>query len=482
MRLIIVEDEQMIRKGIEKHVQWKNLGINEVYTAENAEIGLKICKEKQVEVVISDICMPGMNGIELCRQYREILPECQIIFISGYSEKEYLKAAISLGAVSYVDKPIELRELSAAVKKAVSNIYHGRQRFDGILCLLTFEKEERKGKLDLLNNFKLFCACILKFRKTVTDAAAMANKVKSVAKDNGCKAYLDFIGERSYVVLLCWKERMSDDYCILQRLWEKLRQELKEDLFFAGGSFTEHADLLYDSYGKAVQSLDTLAYKDWNNCICSEKPDAYYDGGMSIAEKATFQKAALNKNLPEIRKLLMGWKMYFLEMQTAMTFSVRNVYYTLHSILCSHEVDTKDKFWEKLDTINEMNDTLWGLVGRIDQKEIEKSNLYVEKTKKYMWSHLQEKELSIQILADEVHLTPAYLSSLFKKITGVTIGQYLMQVRLEKAQELLKNPEYKIYQISEMVGYEDSNYFGKMFRKQIGMLPKEYRDSVFSKG
>ncbi len=124
LNLLIVEDEQVIRNGLEKHVPWQELGIDRVFTAENAECGLRICQDHRPDIVVSDIKMPGMNGVELCKCIREKFPQCQIIFISGYSDKEYLKAAITLGAVSYVEKPIDIKELSGAVKQAVER---GRQ-------------------------------------------------------------------------------------------------------------------------------------------------------------------------------------------------------------------------------------------------------------------------------------------------------------------------------------------------------------------
>ena len=85
--------------------------------------------------------------------------------------------------------------------------------------------------------------------------------------------------------------------------------------------------------------------------------------------------------------------------------------------------------------------------------------------------------MSIKLLADEVYLTPTYLSSLFKKTTGSTIGQYLTEIRMNRAQELLTDPGWKLYQVAEMVGFEDANYFAKTCKKKTGMLPSEYRES-----
>ena len=122
IKLILVEDERIIRNGIEKYMQWEALDIGEVRTCENAEEAFLLCEDYKPDIIISDIRMPGMNGIDFCTKIKKQLPESQIIFISGFSDKEYLKAGISLGAISYVEKPIDIEELSEAVRKAVVSV------------------------------------------------------------------------------------------------------------------------------------------------------------------------------------------------------------------------------------------------------------------------------------------------------------------------------------------------------------------------
>ncbi|MCI8985328.1 MAG: helix-turn-helix transcriptional regulator [Lachnospiraceae bacterium] len=102
----------------------------------------------------------------------------------------------------------------------------------------------------------------------------------------------------------------------------------------------------------------------------------------------------------------------------------------------------------------------------------------VKRTMDYIWENYGDSSLSIKELADHVYLTPTYLSNLFKKSTGLTIGQYLVDVRIRKAKWLMKEPKLKFYQIASMVGYEDSNYFAKIFKKKTNMTPSEYKESL----
>jgi len=108
IKVIIVEDERLIREGIAGQVPWKELHVDGVRTAENAETALSVCKGYRPDIVVSDIRMPGMDGITLCTKLRGLLPDAQLIFISGYSDKEYLMSAIGLHAVNYIEKPVSL--------------------------------------------------------------------------------------------------------------------------------------------------------------------------------------------------------------------------------------------------------------------------------------------------------------------------------------------------------------------------------------
>ena len=142
IRAIIVEDEATIRNGMLRHVKWNELGVDEVEAAENAEQAMGMFETYRPDIILSDIRMPGMYGTELCRAYRQWLPDCQIIFVSGYSDKEYLTSAIRLGAVSYIEKPIDVEELSGAIRTAVSRIQHIYQQKQEVLYSMLNSEQE----------------------------------------------------------------------------------------------------------------------------------------------------------------------------------------------------------------------------------------------------------------------------------------------------------------------------------------------------
>lgn len=119
MRVLIVDDESSVRSGLLKYINWKNLGIDSADAIETVDEALEFIQTQKPEIIISDIRMPGMNGIELCNAIREVHPSCRIIFLSGYSDKEYLMGAISLSVEAYLEKPVSIQEMEDCLRRTV---------------------------------------------------------------------------------------------------------------------------------------------------------------------------------------------------------------------------------------------------------------------------------------------------------------------------------------------------------------------------
>lgn len=159
-------------------------------------------------------------------------------------------------------------------------------------------------------------------------------------------------------------------------------------------------------------------------------------------------------------------------------------YFYLGNMEKPWEQNGTDFFWQA-ETFAEMRDEMIRRIEQLlkrseDGKEKKKTenSFTISKVTEYIQEHYAETDLSIARIADSVYLTPTYLSAVFKKQTGLTIGQYLLGIRVEHAKQKMKDPQLKFYQISEQVGYADANYFAKIFKKMTGMTPTEYKESL----
>ena len=128
MKVLIVDDEELTREGIRMSIPWENLGITEVYMAEDGEEGLKKALELLPDIILADVRMPRMDGITMAFEIRKSWKQCRFIFVSGYCDKEYLKSAIQLSAVNYIEKPVEPSEIVDALKKSILQLEEEKRR------------------------------------------------------------------------------------------------------------------------------------------------------------------------------------------------------------------------------------------------------------------------------------------------------------------------------------------------------------------
>lgn len=504
IRSIIVEDEPVIRSGLARHLPWRELGVGEVRAAANAEEALALCRTFRPDVILSDIRMPGMNGIELCSKFREKLPDSQIIFISGFSDKEYLMAAIRLGAVSYVEKPVSVPELSAAVRKAVASVRRlGRQRTGLLHSLLCPDPRGEREALDsLVKNGggripgagARFRIGILKARSAIRDMEALAGACREAlsARVPGGSVGLaaDSAGDSAAILLLSSDGEAAEaprEAAVCEGILSAAG--VFGDCFLGVGERVDSLCRLPDSCRAAEEAVKSLSYKGWNRyAFCSEKRSEY-QGDLSEDERNAFYKLLLDGKSGEAQEFLDGIHRKFIEGHAVLNFYVRNLYYQLNgevsraqrrrTLQGARPRDRESLFMDEAQTIREMHDYVSGRALECcrESGEDRKGNRAVAAVLKYLNENPDDRNISIRTLADRVYLTPTYLSGVFKKQTGVTIGQYLTKVRIERAERYLADPRFRLYQIAALCGYEDANYFGKIFKKQTGMLPSEYRES-----
>jgi two-component system, response regulator YesN len=504
IKAIIVEDERLIREGIAEQVPWKELQVDEVRTAENAEAALHICREYLPDIVVSDIRMPGMNGIALCTKLRTILPDAQIIFISGYSDKEYLMSAIDLHAVTYIEKPISLEELVSAVRSAVdarrksmsekTNAFHmllnsGRA---GDTAVLPFPEQST------VPGTAFFVAVLQMRGESCMPADKISAAVETFSQNvQGCSLQymIDCIGERKTAVLF-----FSDNAQELDELyrnasfWQTLTDMKDSDdesfpesgSVFAGiGTKASGSDGVRLSYSDAMDALKCLAFKGWNRYAYSGEAYTEWNAGIDSELLADFKKSLADRLEQHSLAVLSAVYKRFIDSNSLLTYAVRNVYYTLDDAVekASQQFSSDQDMYpadsgikEHAETIQELHAYLCSRVRAVlSCDDMQKSSFIVKRITVYIQKNYNNKMLSVQSIADEVFLTPTYISCLFKKKTGQTISQYIQDFRLRKAEEFLSDPQYKIYQISGMVGYEDAHYFARLFKKQTGLKPSDFR-------
>lgn len=492
MKIIIVEDETIIRNGLAKHIAWESLGIDEIRAASNTQEALSICENYVPDIVVSDISMPGENGIVLCRKLRELFPEIEIIFVTGYDDKEYLKAAIDLHAVRYVEKPINRKDISEAVQEAVSRYKRTTEQKEAFLhtCLL----DSASYPICTIGK-KIFRVGILHFGQQgrLTEAKRILTEgLEFWIRKNRASILVEISDSTTVSFLLSGEEKLPLENKDRQEFVHIIKQIFVKEVgwFLSMGIQVEKTENITDSWRSALEVQKALAYMGWNQVTFPEdlQGEHKFEPDRRIVDQ--FADAVSEKKEEVSRELLDSFMRELERRQIFISGDVRHTYYSLNHVINSAEQamritdndqknHTEADFFERAETFAEMNLYLQNRLSNLfEGGEAQKSTYAVKKVMDYIWENYGDSSLSIRTLADYVYLTPTYLSNIFKKSAGLTIGQYLVYVRVEKAKRLMKEPQFKFYEVASMVGYEDANYFAKIFKKKTNMTPSEYKESL----
>lgn len=410
-KILIIDDEAIIRRGLKNIIDWESLDCVVCDEAGNGVEAIDKVKTHMPDIIIVDIKMPGMNGIELIKAVKDIVKKCKIIILSGYRDFEYMQSAIKLGAFDYILKPSKVNDIVDVVKRAVGKIKEENQKEHEINKL----RDDAESSIKALQNKFLY-------ELLVTEEV---NKEEIEKERSICG--LEINGYRVITVRIFNVDNDSENFRI-QGI-----SELFKESFESIGSILS-SELSRDKFVYIVQY-----------------------------EESTEQDNEIEKKLDEFIKQV-------------------NEYYSFKIYAGISEYGNG-----LFELNNRLNESLMDLnlkksdIGYKDIKEEKKDmkeskviSLSIRKTLDYINEHYSQN-ITLNDMAEYNGISPYYLSRLFTKETGKNFVDYVNEVRIKKAKELLREDNYKYYEIAEMVGINDSHYFSKIFKKYTGITPSEYK-------
>lgn len=522
MKLLLVEDERLTREGIRDEINWVQLGITEIVEAVDGIHALSMIEHFHPDIVLTDIRMPRMNGVELATELRRDDPNCKIIFMSGYADKEYLKAAISLKAISYVEKPIDIEELSASLQNATSLCIEERLHFD----LEAVNKQtidassflvKREAALELISeafddtfllqrlelagfliSHSYSCATVL--LKIVTP---LPNQEAITAIVDDCLQSLGYTylfapkNELHFILHLFGKEHRLLDHLVLQEVCLSLSSSLKDQYIrysITAGDIVNNYIALKQSYTLAVVRMQEAFYQRPCSIVISDSlveqsPSNDVDQRQLNKE---FYDALHNERFNEVEELIQQLSDSLRQRPNELVSAAKEVYYrfllemdrfanqrglTLFSL--SSESDHPWEMLHQCHYLDDVKDTvLLKLQHLLEAVTTRGKGGVASRIMKYIHEHYSDDNLSVGEISNHLKMTSSHIISVFKESTGCTIKQYLMEYRIEKAKELLANDRLKVFDIASQVGYKEGEYFAKIFRKFTGMTPSSYRERI----
>ena len=507
IKVLIADDERFTRQGILDMVDWDKLNVSEVKEAYDGINALEILKDFEPNILLTDVRMPRLNGIDLAFKARELYPNCMILFMSGYSDKEYLKSAIELKAINYVEKPIEIEELEENLNNAILEFVKNTTIHNSIEHTIANEIssiDNSEAVNSIISSYfskdfndKLvdgqYVSVLIKIYKIIPNKHLFIDKIREIIHDCGLEGFVSMQNEKDIVLQIFFSKNIKSIHNsnVFQSFFATLDEYIKNysHFYIFVGSIVANMQDMHKSYASA-SSLDTLSFfKDYNSVIYFEevphKTCATIDPNAYSAFKRNLNNEDKQAVLSDINNITSE---FMLNCGTDIN-EIKNVYNKLllhifnfcHSrnINLNNSVNENTSFNTILqfNNIFEIKHYMLEIIKDVFLCLKEK-NIYNEPALniiKYINEHYNSYDLSLEDISKNTFLTPAYICVIFKDFTGKTVNKYITEYRIMQAKELLKDSNIKMNDIALKVGYRDGNYFAKIFKKETGYSPSEYR-------
>lgn len=499
-KILIVDDEKIERNGIRMLLQRMPEQLDIVEAANGVE-ALKRLQETPVDIMLTDIKMPQMDGIELIGKIRERDSQIPIAIFSGYGEFDYAQKAIRYGVRNYILKPVkpqefedtirrilrelEQRETDEARKKESSQYMyrHYLQMYletgrDAYAQLLRNDQEHA----DLFGQIQ--CMMLLETEDSFveTHQAELEEKLPVFL---GRK--LGFLSlDMNQMLLLFYKSASNNYMRIGATIREWLKQEYNMESYIAVSRIVKDSDSLPRLYTELENQLENKFYQLDSHIFGYDQEES--EEQEEIRQKTDFQ-AMLQNNIRK-REIPQLWDNYYklrqqirrasMDSQMYIKFIfaelIRDIYEQMQAVGSEEMKDAVEKVYQS-GNLSSICEIIEECIHKFEKSCLSGSGSArsdVERIRQYIQYHVDE-DLRIDQLASRVYLSQTYLSYVFKKETGMTLSRYIRQCRMEKAKELLTTTDMKIVQICEKVGFSNVSYFCQSFREYTGMSPERFR-------
>lgn len=501
---IIVDDEFYVRLGLKNRINWESNNVQIVGEASDANQALSLIVQKIPDIVITDIKMPGMDGLELIRRAKEINPSLAFVILSGYGNFAYAKQAIRLGVHEFIEKPIDDIEMNKALRHIVSDLQSHKLATSSVSESI-IQRNERLLHIFLHGGNEIFSAATLPVWNISLLQLSSTNNVLDRPLPPLCEMLENRLNSS------CGKTK-----------WYVFPVNTELQLLSVAADISQNQEQSLISFSKTIHTTLRTLGLDFDHIYASYITTSHFGNNYfillnflknrlffpetqdwfptQIEQPNFFISSQLFDNVRILRNLINTQKResFHRELSRVIPDDGKGLnVFTLEWLLCELRAElvalssvfllleppnllnelTQPEFLLYFSSFDALRSHLWTVASQVFEKiqpPTPNENDVIHQLEDYIQVHYNES-LSLNELGTQFYINPVYLSSLFKKKRGLKLSQYIENVRLEHAKHLLVNTALSIGEISLAVGYSDTNYFGKVFRKSTGFSPLEFR-------
>jgi two-component system response regulator YesN len=518
-KVFLIDDEKNIVQGLKLLIDWAALNCEIVGDAEDGKAGIELIRRLEPDIVISDIRMPYMTGLQMIEQLRDY-PHIRFIILSGYSDFAYAKTGIALGVTDYVLKPVDENELIRAVQKAISSLEEEKQRDQNLEMLQDnysqaqaiaqdyvmrdfvnsyFENDEEA--LMLLRNMDMliapgsYTALYFELSQCKDDQVdKLRNELQGIIRDVlHCESVVCKYTRMSLVAIVITAPSLPRQTLLasVNAIHSRICRFFDCSLTIGVGNTFDKVFEIPQSTQQAIHSLAYKMVRGVNSVnafsdtledvhFITALPDCLWDSYKDSVSKLDvellsgsidriFETAVhLQKMpLPGIRIISLNMMLTCIsqlnKLNTSSGVPLENMA-DIHFIFSTHSADA-------LRTL--VKTKVKKLIDSVESTDLTTGRSIIARIRKYLSEHIYE-DLSLISISQAFHLSPVYLSQLFKKETHQLFIDYITNLKIEKAKELL-NGGMMVYEVAEKLGYKDTKYFSRLFEKRTGQKPTDFK-------
>lgn len=493
--MLIADDEPVILEGISKLLDYNKLGIEVAGLFSDGESLIEALETNPCDIIISDVAMPKMNGIEMLKKINATEKNIAVIFISGFSQFEYARDALRYGAVDYLTKPVKNAELENALKKAIKKISGKDISSEDDISTYSIKNIDKNYIEDKFEgDFDKYCVMNVCINQSDTFSSyelfqvSIAEKIERMLKN---ETIVFIKGKYICVVVGINNNTPISPKETARELYNNILEETGQTIIILISDIVDKTELIPEAYQKAKE-LEQYIYYSKDNIITYDFSQRRPNGGGNLEELEDKlrhdliggDKEKFNYDIYEIAKAVNAatygneklTKSYFISIIKMMKHKSREYMPPKSSEFHKESEDAENKILlsEKFaDGYAVFKECLCNIM---DSLSSENTLIPTQITiiKDYIEEHYGEN-ITLETLADTVFMNSFYLSAFIKKHIGINFKTYLDNVRLENAVKLLVSTNKRISEIAMLTGFKDARNFNNRFKKRYGKLPADFR-------
>ncbi len=523
--VLLVEDEEEIIEGIKMKIDWEALGFRVIGSALNGVKALEMAEKYQPDVVMTDIKMPIMVGLELSRNLRKELPSTRILLFTGFDEFEYAKEAVHLEVDEYILKPINAVELTQVFTKLKESLDQERAEKRSVEKLQNYYMEslpllqanfytsliERRvtaGELpkylsDYMINLEGPVLCCVAFHTSTHHvpenmsplllAMSVQKQVQEHLEEKWHAKFFTYLGNTIMLAQMKSEEAVPDLTDDCDRFCRWAIRILDAEVTAGIGKACRNMLELDQSYSGAREAVSYRVLYGTGRAINIQEIAPKEAGGFDPSDDTNLRKLFKNIHLGEKEAILSGVDDYIQELSTTAQSVQQYEVEVMELVGAVYRLSSGN--YIDLSSIQGASGNLYEIVPQMDVNTLKKwltevalacsealssarnntSKSYVTDAKNYVRDNYDDEELSLDKVCASLGVSSSYFSSVFKKETGESFIGYLTDYRMQQAARLILETDDKNYVVAKKVGYSDANYFSYVFKKAFGMSPSKYK-------